>query len=88
MTLKGKFIILTKQKALKYGGGLHPNGINLGDKIKGYAIDEPEEGVQWYLYPTLLTELGPSGWTSVVQNIDYEKMELTTMNSVYKIEIA
>lgn len=88
MKLKGKLIVLEKIQALKYKKGDHPNGVKVGDKFIGFVKEEPEEGVQLYLYPTLVfDEIGPSGWTSVVQEIDFDKMEIRTMNSVYKITV-
>ena len=90
--MKGKFVILEKLDG-KFRQDL-PVGNTL---IRGYVLEEPKVGYQFYLYSSVEdVKIGeavipkedlPCSWTSVVREIDLENNTIKTANSVYKIEI-
>ena len=91
--MKGKFVILEKLSGERY----RPDML-IGDRsIRGYCLEEPKVGYQFYLYSsaedvkigdfTVPKEDLPCSWTSVVREIDLENNIIKTANSVYKIEI-
>lgn len=86
MELKNKFVTLEKLEDLRYNGN-HPNGINTGYKLKGWLLEEPIEGQAVFLFATKSIQSTPSGWTSVIKNVDMENMLLETKNSMYKITV-
>jgi hypothetical protein len=84
--LKGKYLKLTKQEDLKFGGN-HPNNINKGYVLRGWCVNEPIIGEQLFLYMSNSLAVTPNAWTSRLVNIDMENMILETKNSKYSIEI-
>ena len=80
-TLKGKKLFLVKEESIRYKNG-HPNGVNVGSVLQGYAVEEPKIGHQFILIDS---EFDPLSWTSSIVAYDEKKKLLTTRNSVYKI---
>lgn len=92
MELKNKYLILEKLD------GKFRQDMLVGDKsIRGYCLDEPTVGHQFFLYNCIkdvevmgavipCNEL-PVSWTSRVESIDLENFTIKTKNSTYKIEI-
>lgn len=84
MEILNKYIILTKVEDKMSRG--HPN-IGLGStRIQGYCKNYTI-GEQLYLYPLKDIEDYPTAWTSRVEKVDLDNMEIHTKNSVYKIEV-
>ena len=88
----GKFITLEKLD------GKFRQDLPIGNKeIRGYCLEEPQVGYQFYLYSSaedvkigeaiISKEDLPCSWTSVVREIDLENNIIKTANSVYKFEI-
>lgn len=95
--MKGKFVILEKLDG-KFRQDL-PVGNTL---IRGYCLEEPKVGYQFFLYSsaedvkirmnetesyTIPKEDLLCAWTSVVREIDLENNIIKTANSVYKFEV-
>lgn len=85
-SLVNKEITLTKIEDKRFEGQ-HPNGINKGDTLRGYLLDEIRVGEQVELYIPFASMKNLTGWTSKVVSFDQEKMIIQTLNSTYKIEI-
>ena len=91
--MKGKFVILEKLSGERY----RPDML-IGDRsIRGYCLEPPQVGYQFYLYSSAEdVKIGEAvipkedlltAWTSVVREIDLENNIIKTANSVYKFEV-
>lgn len=87
MSLRGKYLILTKIKDLRFNGN-HPNGINVSNTLQGYcSTDLILVNSQLFLYPTSDFSTAPTNWTSIVLEVNTDEQTITTKNSVYKFEV-
>lgn len=83
--LTGNYVYLIVEKIRKDGN----HHLKVGDILEGYALEEPEEGICFSLHPYHIVKMSnyPKFTTNVVQEIDFEKMLITTTDIVFKFTV-